>query len=112
MGIPVFDISRLIEWGIKGIATGFLWIAAKVVLSGLILTFVPLAIYYAITKLAEHTFNAASGMAPTGGMWDGAIIQYSGLAGWLATQLRMPECFALYMGAIAVSFALSFLRKV
>jgi hypothetical protein len=112
MGIPVFDVSRLIEWGLKAIVAGFLWIAAKVAISLLIITFVPIAIYLAISKLAEHTFEAASAMAPSGGMWDGAMIQYTGMAAWLATLLRLPECFAVYIGALSVAFALSFLRKV
>jgi hypothetical protein len=35
-------------------------------------------------------------------------IQLTGMAGWMATQLNLPQCFSMYMSAVSVRFAMGF----
>jgi hypothetical protein len=39
---------------------------------------------------------------------DSLTIQLTGMAGWIAEQIRLPECMSIYMTAISTKFAMGF----
>jgi len=111
MALPVFDVGRIFEWTASATKTVILWGAAKILIATILITFVPIAVYKGICLVMEYVYQAANSVAGTDGIWSGQIIEYTGLGAWLATQLKLPECASLYLGALAVVFALSFLRR-
>lgn len=111
MAIPVFDIGRIFEWFGNITKTALVFMATKVAVALIIMTFVPLAIYKGLCLMMQYIASASSGLAGSGGLWSGQVIEYTGLGAWLATQLKLPECASLYLGSLVVVFALSFLRR-
>jgi hypothetical protein len=110
-GIPVVDLGRFIEWIKNAAVDVFKWLIMRAFVISVVMTLVPMAIYLGWSKIAQYIFEAASDQAGTGGIWDGAIITYTGLGAWLATAFKLPECMSLLLGAMSVRFVLSFIRR-
>lgn len=56
-------------------------------------------------------FVAARG-SYTGAAPSAQVLQFTGLAGWLAVHFRIPECLSLIMSAIAFKYSVSYFHMI
>ncbi len=108
--VPIVDITRVIEWGKNAVIDGIKWIAFKTLLISGILTLVPIAIYKGWLLLQEKIMTYIAGNM-TGDIWSGSVVQLTGLAGWLAENLKFQQCFSLLVSALAFRFIMGFFHK-
>ena len=107
--IPVFDVSRAIGWIKTAAAETIKFIALKALLVALIFTLLPIAMYKGWLFLQEKILTYLSSTAP--GSWEGAIVTFTGLGGWIAEQLRFTECFSVLVSALTFRFIYSFFKR-
>ena len=87
--IPVFDVSRVIGW-VKTIALAiFIFTATKMLMIAIVFTLVPIAIYKGWLMIHEKLFAYITNNM--GDVWNGTLVELTGLAGWLADNLRFQE---------------------
>lgn len=106
--IPVFDISRAIEWIKNAAADVIKYLALKALLIALIYTLLPIALYKGWLIIQEKVLGYLS--ANVGG-FQSTMLQYTGIAGWLADQLRFAECFTVLISGLTARFIFSFFRR-
>jgi len=111
VGIPVIDVGRFIAMGLEALVWAAKWLAIRLFFVTLIGTTLPVALYFAWGKISGYVMQAASSLIGTTGFWAGSVVSFTGLAGWIATTLKMPECASVLMTAYATKFALSFIRR-
>ena len=109
--IPVFDVGRIAEWILKVAKWTFLWFAVRAFFLSLFVTVIPMVIYSAWNKIQGYISGAIDGLVPTSGMWQGVMIQYSGMAAWMADRLLLPACISVLLAGLGVRFVLSFIRR-
>ena len=81
--------------------TVLFWIAIKTVLTVLFLTVLPIV----LTNVFKSIVDGVLGLvASTIGSVSPMSLQLTGIAGFFATQLGIPACFAVIFSAIAVKF--------
>ena len=106
--IPVFDVSRVIGWIKTAAAETIKFIALKALLVALIFTLLPIAIYNGWLFLQEKILAFLSSSS---GSWEGTIVTFTGLGGWIAEQLRFTECFSVLVSGLTFRFIYSFFKK-
>lgn len=74
----------------------------------LVFVCLPLVLYNVGVDLIFDLLNAAMDYTATLNMSE-LTLQMTGIAGYIATQVQLPEAFALYMTAIGTRFAMSFI---
>lgn len=92
----------------------------KLLLAGLVTIVLPLVVSNIIYGLLEKYFGLVQEQLtlnlPSGGSGplSGSpfLLELSGLAGWLAVKLHLPEALSYVLGASAARFALSFIPFV
>ena len=109
--IPVIDVGRFISMAIKAGAWLAKWLLIRAFALSIFITVVPTVLYYGWTKIAAYVMQAVSAIAGVDGVWSGSVIAFTGLAGWIATSLKMPECASILLSCYATRFALSFIRR-
>jgi len=108
--LPVVGVLTALEWGKNAIISSIKWLALRALLITLILTLFPIAIYKGWLLIQEKIMTYISGNM-TGDIWSGSIVQLTGLAGWLADNLKFQQCFSLLVSAMAFRFIIGFFHK-
>lgn len=109
--LPVFDLSRIIEFSAKQALDLVKWLALRALLLGCILTLVPIAIYKGWALISEKLFTYLGSTMNTADIWDGTMIELTGLAAWVGTNLRFSECFSVLASAAMFKFTLSLIKR-
>lgn len=107
--IPVFDTSRIIGWVKTAAADVIKFVALKALLIAIVFTLVPIALYKGWLLIHEKLFAYIT--TNMGDAWTGTVINLTGLAGWLADQMRFQECFVILVSALTCRFVLGFFRR-
>lgn len=84
------------------------YVATKVLLIALMTTVLPVVLMNVIHKLMEKSLEIVNTAWSSGGggSLQSQTISLSGLAAYLATELRLAEALALVLTAVAISFTL------
>ena len=87
------------------------WIAFKGLVYLIVFTVVPVLLYNILTglmfDLLDYGLNYIAG---SGFDQSNLVIQFTGIAGWIATQISLPQCLSIFMSAVAVRFVLNAIR--
>jgi len=83
------------------------FIAFKVLMTALFVVVLPVVLNNLIVTIVTAIYDKAVGV--TSGV-QAAIIDMSGLAGYLANALGLPLVLSILLGAVSVSFTLNLLR--
>lgn len=110
IGLPVVDVSRFLEWIKVAAADVVKWLALRTLLLGIVGTLVPLAIYKGWLLISEKIM-AYTQTQMTGSYWDGFVVQFTGLAGWLSIHLQLQACFMILATALSFKFVLGFVKR-
>lgn len=95
------------------LAEGLKWVAFKALLLVLVMTVLPVIlknVFYDLLQVFITAANSKVGsMAP--GSFGATVVQVTGMGGWLAAQLKLPECFAVMLAAVSfrVTLKLTFM---
>ncbi len=85
------------------------WLAFKVVMFTLFTVVLPIVLSNVFHKLIGYGMTLASEQATAAGATTAVVASFAGLAGWFLLKLKIPDCVALIMGALAFRAALSFI---
>ena len=107
--VPVFDISRAIGWIKTAAAETIKFVAIKTLLVTLVFTVMPVAMYKGWLFLQEKILTYLN--ANSSGSWEGTVVTFTGLGGWIADQLRFSECFAVLISGLTFRFVYSFFKR-
>jgi hypothetical protein len=90
------------------LAEGVKWVAFKALLLVLTMTVLPIVlknVFYDLLSAIMTAVNNKVGSVGTGSI--GAVTaEVTGMGGWLAVQLMLPECFSLMLSAVAFRLTL------
>ena len=111
MAIPVFDLSRVIGWVKTAAADVVKWLALRALILGVVGTLVPIAIYKGFMLIQEQLITYVSSQMNFGDIWNGTMVQLTGLAAWLADKLEFQACFTLLATALSFRFVLGFFKR-
>jgi len=109
MGLPVFDVSRPIEWIKEAAAFGIKWIAFRLFIISIVITTLPVGLYYGWNFIIDVTMEWV-GSRMAGGELPSMGLQLTGLGAWLADQMQLPACLSILMTAAALRFTLKMVR--
>jgi len=109
--MPVFDLSRILEW-VKNVAADLIkWLAFRAFMLSLVLVALPIAIYNAWLMIQEELGAwLMNNVFFDGDMFDGVVLTFDGFAAWLGGQLMLPECLSILMAGLMVRFTLGMLK--
>lgn len=94
----VFGSGILMHLAFKAILIAIFTIVLPVVLSKLLYGGAPVLIDHMLSYLGAHEIGSAS-------------LNLTGVAGWLATKLRLVECISLLISAVVGRITFSFAKK-
>ena len=110
-GIPVIDIGRVIEFGLNVTKDFIKWAAWRAFILSVVLITVPIAIYKGWMLVMEKIFEYIGTIPTDAEVWQGTVIQFTGMSAWLADRLRFQECLSVIITVVVLKFALSFIKK-
>lgn len=87
------------------------YIAMKAILVFLFVTIVPLILNNFLYDIMEILFNFSSSQTSGAGTINGAM-SFSGLAGYLVAQFKLPECLSVVVSALTLRVALQMIPFV
>lgn len=85
------------------------FIATRALIIGAFTLILPVVLYNVFTTIMQETMNLVSTEIQTSGV-TGAMVQLTGMAGWIGTQINLAGCFSIFLSAVALRFTLSFIR--
>lgn len=88
------------------------WLALKLVLFTLLVVVLPIVLNNFLHGLMQTSMTLLSSTAAEHGIGAPLIVQLTGLAGYFAGSLKVPEVVALLAGALAFRVALRFIPFV
>ena len=97
-------------WVRKTMMTVALFLAAKTLLKVLILTALPIILYNVGTMVIFDFMDLALSYVNNSGLPTDFTIQLTGLGGWIAQKIQLPQAFSMYMSAVSVRYFLNLLR--
>ena len=106
--IPVIDVTRVIEWAITAARTVAVFIATKVLIIAVVGALVPLAILAGWKLIQAKIFTAIDSVQPD--TWQGTMVQFTGIAAYIADNIYLPQAVALVITALSVAWTLSWLK--
>lgn len=106
-------------WTLIGIAISWLakhftfevakYVGLRALLVGVILSLLPVALFKGFSLILKFVMNYASTYISGQGI-EGVMLQMVGIAGYLATALKIPEGISVYLSCLGVSFVLRMIR--
>lgn len=87
------------------------WVAAKIFLTALFITVVPLVLNNYLYDIIKIMMDFASGQAAGATALDGNM-SFTGFAAWLIECFRLPEAFSLLVSALVLRLVLSMIPFV
>lgn len=84
------------------------YLAIKAVLITLITVTLPIILHNFVVWFFDQIYQFVSSSLPSGGL-SSTVLQFSGLAGYLAVHLRFPEMFAVIVTGISIRAILNFI---
>ena len=87
------------------------FLALRALLISLISILLPLAIYAGWLLIQEQVMGYINTISTDGDLWQGNVIELTGLGAWIAGKLRFYECFAVLSTALVYRFVLGFFRR-
>lgn len=83
--------------------------AMKIIISVLVLTALPIILNNVIYKIIEILLQIIN--QNTGSMTS-AVAQFSGLSGWMLSNLSIPEGISIFLSAVAIKYTLGLIPFV
>ncbi|MDA8326555.1 MAG: hypothetical protein M0033_10100 [Nitrospiraceae bacterium] len=77
------------------------WVIFKALVQLVVITILPVVLINVYNSILVSRFNA---LTSNSGSASSLTVQFVGLAGWLASQLMVPQAFAIIISAVAVRF--------
>lgn len=108
---PVFDFSRILEWTATTLKDVAKWALMRAFVLSVMFTVVPVSLYYAWLFLSEKIMGAVTSTMDGSSVFTGAIFEITGLGGWLATQLKIGECFTVLASAMSFVFVMRMIKR-
>jgi len=108
--IPVVDVTRVVEWIKNAAADAIKWAALRLLIISVVTILVPLAIYQGWLLISEQIFNFMSGQSGAS-MWGGAMVEITGLGGWIGARLKLVQCFQVLATFLSLKFALNLMGR-
>lgn len=102
-------LGGLLNYVLNALANHFL--ATKIILTTLFITVLPIILNNFVAKLLEVSIDIVSthlGSYDTSNLF----LQFTGLAGWLITTLKLDTAFSVIVSAIALRFTLNLIPFV
>lgn len=110
MGLPVFDLSSVIKFGAETARASAYWLATKVFVYAFSFVALPLILFNVWLYVGEKILTAVAGFLSQQSFYSGAIVDLTGLAGWLGQCLRFSDCLSVLLTAATVRFILGVAR--
>lgn len=108
--IPVIDLTRVLEWGFNAVIWFIKWAAIRAFTISAIIIVVPVAMYNAYFFILEKLFAYMNTLDTSDSVWSGTVIQFTGMAAWLADKLKFQQCLSVIISVLLIKFALSFIK--
>jgi hypothetical protein len=90
------------------VAEGIKWLAFKALMVLLFMVVLPIVlknVFYDILKIYLDWVTAKVAAVGTGSL-SGQVVQVTGMGGWLAAQLKIPDCCAVLVSALSLRVTL------
>lgn len=111
MGIPVFDLSRVLEWVANRALDVAKWLLIRALILAVAFTVVPVALYYSWIYIGEKLLTFIGDQMGASGVFTGQMVQLSGLSGWLASHLQLAQCFTVLASAASFLFVMRIIKR-
>lgn len=85
------------------------WVAQRAFLLALCLGVGPIVFFKAFSLITRYMMTYAGDRVTSAGIAP-ITVQFVGIGGWLASQLRMPEAFSIFLSFCLLSFSLRMMR--
>lgn len=110
MAIPILApvVATIVGAVAKTVSTETLkFLATKALIIAVVGTLLPVVLYNLLNSVILEYITYAQGVIPTGDGMSSALISFTGIAGYMAIQLKLPEAFSLVMSAAALRWSLN-----
>jgi len=112
MAVPVIGgLISIISAGIARLLTieTLKFIATKALIIGAMTLILPVVLYNVFTTLLQEMIDIASTQIGGAGL-SSAVVNLTGLAGWIAIQINLASCLSIFLSAVALKWVLGFIR--
>lgn len=81
--------------------------ATRALIIAVVGTLLPVVLYNLINSILLEYIQYAQGVIPSGDGLTSVVVSFTGIAGYMAVQLKLPEAFSLVMSAAALRWSLN-----
>lgn len=85
------------------------WVAQRAFLLALALGVGPIVLFKGFSWVTQYMMNYASGKISAEGIQP-VMVSFVGIGGWLASTLKLPEAFSIFLSFCLLSFLLRMIR--
>jgi hypothetical protein len=85
------------------------WIATRALVIGSMTLILPVVLYNVFTGIMEEILTIVTNEIQGGGV-SSVMIQITGLAGWIGTQINIAGMLSIFLSAVALRFVLAMIR--
>ena len=85
------------------------WVAQRAFLLALALGVGPIVLFKAFSWITQYMMTYASSKVG-GAIGQPIVVELVGVGGWIASELRLPECFSVFLSFCLLNFLLKLVR--
>ncbi len=108
--VPVFDVGRIIVFAKALLIGAAIWMAFKIFIIGVATVLIPIAVYKGLEMMTEQSLDLINDQM-TSPQWSANLVEFTGLAAWLADTLKFQACFQLLASFVVARFMLTLIKK-
>jgi len=109
--IPTFDLSRILEWAATTLKDIAKWALMRAFVLSVMFTVVPISLYYSWLFISEKVLTFVSANMTDQSVFNGVMVQISGLGGWVGIHLKIVESFNVLASAAAFMFVMRIIKR-
>jgi hypothetical protein len=110
MAIPVFDLSRVLEWVASRAVDAAKFVLLRAFVLAIAFTVVPVSLYLAWLYLGEKILTFITSQMGSVG-FQSSMVQLTGLAAWIADKLQFVQCFTVLSSTAMFIFMLRIIKR-
>lgn len=107
--IPVWDFAITANWIWEAARETVKWLIIRAFVLSVVMVMVPFAIFKAWTMICKTFLEAVQAQGSAAGI-SAVIVNFTGLAAWLAECLKLPECFAALLTGLSTAFVIRIIK--
>jgi len=108
MPLPVLDLSTFIRWAADRIVDAAKWVATKALIVAILFVLLPIAFW----NLRVFIFNKIIPMILGYLNFDPVVLEYTGIAGFFASELKFDLCLGVLLAGLASRMAIRLIARI